>query len=65
MANETLKITREVVESGGYEAEEGVIVLVAPHGVSTIQHLQDITAKIPQRELSYADIGVVPSPQNT
>ena len=60
-----LNITREAVETGNYTCENGVIVLVAPHGTSTIQHLQDIASGIPKRELSYADIGVASLPQST
>lgn len=59
-----LHITREAIESGEYSAEDGVIVLVAPLGVTTVRHMLDVSAdiltsrKLPQGFMRHPNDGV-------
>ena len=46
MTTEPLIITREAVESGDYEADKGVIILIAPEGVPTVRHIRALASKV-------------------
>jgi len=46
-----LNITREAIQSENYEAEEGIIVLVSPKGVSPIRWIRKIASDVLGRRL--------------